>query len=78
MNPEQLRREVFELMLESDRCGEPSRYVRLQFEIENKIDGLVSLTGLPRRSVELLLSEQYTHWLAEFGHGTDEAGAEFR
>jgi hypothetical protein len=77
MNAEQLRLEAFELMLELDRCRDAERVIELQFQIESKIDALISLTGLPQRVVELRLQEQYMRWLAALGHGTDEAGAQF-
>ena len=67
MNVQQLRTEIFALMLKQEKTDNLDEFVRLQFEIEAKIDPLVSLTGLNKETIETMLGAQYTTWLSEGG-----------
>ena len=54
MNADQLRREIFALMLKQEQTEDLDAFVALQFEIEAKIEPLVIITGLSKETIESL------------------------
>jgi len=54
-------------MLNQEKTQDLDELVRLQFEIESKIEPLVNLTGLNKEAIEAMLGAQYSSWLREGG-----------
>jgi hypothetical protein len=58
----QLREKIFETLLKLDRA-DVLDVVTIQFELEELYDQMVSLTLLPRATIEGAMLRQYNQWL---------------
>ena len=72
MNAKQLRERVFELMLLWDSTDDLNASVGIQYQIEELLDSLVSLTGLSREALDIAIQKQYIDWVSKRQSPSDE------